>query len=202
MGQEVSFIGIIDGWAPDYIRRRGDAWLKAADFASRCKRAYLLIRAGRKSVKSLMIKPFTVMMKLLKWFRRAPPADINPVSSDPELEAIAQFDRDMWGYLWRLQGAYEPKAFHGRVHSFVSQYRPTGWLADPSLGWGRLATEGVEVVTYEGEHRSIFDEPGAGPAAAIIAAGLEARSARIPSKTLSGSATVRPNGQFTPTDPS
>jgi amino acid adenylation domain-containing protein len=202
MGHEVSFVGIIDGWAPDYIRRRGDAWLKAADFASRCKRAYLLIRAGRKSVKSLMIKPFTVMMKPLKWFRRAPPADINPVSSDPELEAIGQFDRDMWGYLWRLQGAYEPKAFHGRVHSFVSQYRPTGWLADPSLGWGRLATEGVEVVTYEGEHRSIFDEPGAGPAAAIIAAGLEARSARTPSKTLSGSATVRPNGQFTPTDPS
>jgi len=141
-------------------------------------------------------------MKPLKWFRRAPPADINPVSSDPELEAIGQFDRDMWGYLWRLQGAYEPKAFHGRVHSFVSQYRPTGWLADPSLGWGRLATEGVEVVTYEGEHRSIFDEPGAGPAAAIIAAGLEARSARTPAKALSGSATVRPNGQFTPTDPS
>jgi amino acid adenylation domain-containing protein len=202
MGHEVSFIGILDGWAPDYIRRRGgDAWLKAADFASRCKRAYVQICDGRKSVKSLMIKPFTLMMKPLKWFRRAPPANINPVPSDPELEAIAKFERDMWGYLWRLQGAYEPKAFHGRVHSFVSQYRPTGWLADSSLGWGRLATEGVEVVTYEGEHRSIFDEPGAGPAAVIIAAGLEARSARTPSKALSGSATVGPNGQFTPTDP-
>ena len=23
MGHEVSFIGIIDGWAPDYVRRRG-----------------------------------------------------------------------------------------------------------------------------------------------------------------------------------
>jgi glycosyltransferase involved in cell wall biosynthesis len=87
------------------------------------------------------------------------------------------------------------------VHSFVSQYRPTGWLADSSLGWGRLATEGVEVVTFEGEHRALFDEPGAGPAAASIAAGLEARSARTPTKALSGSATVRPTGQFTPTDP-
>jgi amino acid adenylation domain-containing protein len=190
MGHEVSFIGILDGWAPDYIRRRGgDAWLKAADFASRCKRAYLHLRDGRKSVRSLMVKPFTLMMKPLEWFRRAPSADINPVPSDPELEAIAQFDRDLWAYLWRLQGAYEPKVFPGRVHSFVSQYRPTGWLADSSLGWGRLATEGVEVVPYEGEHRAIFDEPGVGPAAAIIAAGLEARSARIPSKALSGSPT-------------
>ena len=93
-----------------------------------------------------------LMMKLLKWFSRAPPADINPVSSDPELEKLAQFDTDMWGYLWRLQAAYEPKALHARVHSFVSRYRPTGWLADSSLGWGRLATEGAEVVTYEEGH--------------------------------------------------
>jgi amino acid adenylation domain-containing protein len=202
MGQEVSFVGIIDGWAPDYVRRRGgDAWLKAADFASRCKRAYMQTRAGRKSVRSWMIKPFTLMMKPFKWFRRAPPAGISPVASDPELEVIVQFARETGEYLWSLQGAYEPKAFPGRVHSFVSQYRPTGWLADSSLGWGRLATEGVEVVTYEGDHRAIFDEPGAGQAAAIIAAGLEAWSARTPSKALSRSATVPPNGQFTPTDP-
>jgi amino acid adenylation domain-containing protein len=198
MGHEVSFIGIIDGWAPDYVRRRGGAWLKAADFATHCKRAYAEIRAGRRSVKSLIVKS---LIKPFTWLRRAPRADANPVSSDPELEMIAQFDGEMWRYLWRLQDAYEPKLFHGRVHIFVSQYRPTGWLADSSLGWGRLATEGVEVVTYEGDHWSLFDEPGAGQAAAIIAAGLEARSARTPSTAPSGSASVRPNGQFTPADP-
>jgi glycosyltransferase involved in cell wall biosynthesis/thioesterase domain-containing protein/acyl carrier protein len=202
MGHEVSFVGIIDGWAPDYVRRRGGkAWLKATDYASQKKRTYLEIRAGRKSLKSLMIKRFALMMNPLKWFRRAPSADINPVSSDPELEAIVQSGREMWAYLWSLQAPYKPKAFHGRAHIFVCEDRPTGWLADSSLGWSRLATEGVEVLTFEGEHWSIFDEPGAGPAAAIIAAGLEARSARTPSKALSGSATVRPNRQFTPTDP-
>jgi len=202
MGHEVSFVGIIDGWAPDYVRRRGGkAWLKATDFASQKKRTYMEIRAGRKSLKRLMIKRFVLMMQPHKWFRRAPSADINPVSSDPELEAIVQYGRDLWAYLWRLQEAYKPKAFHGRAHIFVCEDRPTGWLADSSLGWSRLATEGVEVLTFAGEHWSIFDEPGAGQAAAIIAAGLEARSARAPSKALSGSATVRPNGQFTPTDP-
>jgi glycosyltransferase involved in cell wall biosynthesis len=107
----------------------------------------------------------------------------------------------MWEYLWRLQGAYKPKAFHGRAHIFVCEDRPTGWLADSSLGWSRLATEGVEVAAFKGEHWSIFDEPGAGQAAAIIAAGLKARSARSPLKALSGSATVRPNGKATPTNP-
>jgi amino acid adenylation domain-containing protein len=194
MGHEVSFVGILDGWAPDYIRRRGKAWSKAADFSFRCKRAYIEVRAGRRSVKSLMMKLFT-------WLRLAPRADANSVSSDPELEVLAQFDRDMWAYLWRLQAAYEPKALHGRVHSFVSRYRPTGWLVDSSMGWGRLATEGTEAVPFEGDHWQIFDEPCAGQVAASIATGLEARSARTPSKALSGSATVRANGQFMPTDP-
>jgi amino acid adenylation domain-containing protein len=202
MGHEVSFIGIIDGWAPDYVRRRGgDAWLKATDFASFCKRVYAKIRSGQKSVKSLVIEPITLLMKHLKRLRHAPSADTNLVSFGPEMEMIEQFEREMWEYLSRLQSAYKPKPFHGRVHSFVSQDRPTGWLADSSLGWGRLATEGAEVVTYQGGHWSLFEEPAAGQAAGIITAALETWSARAPSKAPSGSATVRPNGQFTSADP-
>jgi glycosyltransferase involved in cell wall biosynthesis/thioesterase domain-containing protein len=180
MGHDVSFVGIIDGWSPDYIRQRSVAWLKAVDFVTRCKRAYAEIRAGR----AMMLKPFI-------WFRRTPRADANPVSSDTELERIEQLNLEMW----KLQGAYQPKPFHGRVHIFVSQFRPTGWLADPGLGWGRLATEGVEAVTLKGDHCSIFDGPGAARAAAIITAGLEAHSARNRSKAPSSFVTNHPNGQ-------
>ena len=187
MGHEISFVGIIDGWAPDYIRRRGAAWLKAVDFATRCKRAYAEIRAGR----AMTMRPFV-------WFRHAPRADASPISSDPELRMIEQLNFEMLLHLWRLQGAYEPKPFHGLVHVFVSQFRPTEWLADPSLGWAPLATEGVETVSLKGDHWSIFVEPSAGQAAATISAGLENHSARSRSKAPSGSATVPPNGQPTP----
>ena len=196
MGHEVSFTGIIDGWAPDYVRRRGETWLKAADFARRCKRAYAEMRAGERTVKSLMK---SLMMKPFTCLRRAPRADANPVSSDPELEMIKQFNWEMWKYLWRLQRAYEPKPFHGRLHVFVSQFRPTGWLANSSLGWARLARQGAEAVIFAGDHHSIFDEPGAGQAAATIAAALEAPSARNLSRA--PSASVRPSGQFPPTNP-
>jgi len=185
MGHEVSFTGIIDIWAPDYIRRRGAAWLKTAEFAIRCKRAYAEMRGGRRSVKN---------------FWRAPRADASP-TSDPELERIEQFNLEMFRYLWRLQGTYEPKSLPGRVHIFVSEYRPTGWLVDSSLGWAQLATEGAEVVPFEGDHWSIFFEPCAGKAAATIAAALEAPSARNPWKVPSGLATVRTNGQFPLADP-
>jgi amino acid adenylation domain-containing protein len=194
MGHEVSFTGIIDGWAPDYIRRRGEAWLKAADFYSRCKRIYTEIRAGQRSVNSLM-------MKVVKCFRRAARGDATPVSSDPELERIEQSNGEMFRYLWRLQGAYEPTHFHGRVHVFVSRFRPTGWLGDSSLGWGRLARQGAEAVTVEGDHSSVFDELGAGQVAAVITAALEAPSARNRVKAPSSQATVRPNDQFPPADP-
>ena len=52
MGHEVSFIGIIDGWAPDYVRRRGAAWLKAADFVT--STSVPMQKYARRSVKSLM----------------------------------------------------------------------------------------------------------------------------------------------------
>jgi glycosyltransferase involved in cell wall biosynthesis len=122
-------------------------------------------------------------------------------SRDPELKMIKQFDAVKWWYLWGLQGAYEPKPFHGRLHIFVNQFRPTGLLADPSLGWAPLARKGAEAVTLEGHHESLFDEPSASQAAATIAAALEAWSARDPSKAASGASTVRPNGQFPPADP-
>ena len=191
MGHEVSFTGIIDTWTPDYVRRWGGAWLKAADFVSRCKRAYAEVRAKRRSVQSLMMETFTR-------FRLAPRTDANPPSSDPETKII----QEMLRYLWGLQGLYKPKPFQGQVHVFANQYRrPTGWLADPSLGWARLAKRGVEVITFEGHHGAIFDEPSAGQAAAIIAAALEAPSAHNPSKAPSSTATVSPDGQYSPVDP-
>ena len=61
-------------------------------------------------------------------------------------------------------------------------------------GWGGLAREGVEAVAFEGAHCSMFDEPLAGKAAATIAAGLEAPSARNLSKAAPSS--ERPNVQL------
>jgi len=141
------------------------------------------------------------MMESFARFRRVPRADTNAISSDPELKMIEHLNWEMFRYLWRLQGTYQPKPFHGRVHVFVNQYRPRGWLGDPNLGWGRLATEGVEAVTFKGEHRAFFDEPGAAQAAALIAAGLQPLSASNFSKPPSASATVGPNGQSTPAAP-
>jgi amino acid adenylation domain-containing protein len=186
MGHAISYIGIIDALAPDYVRRRGSAWLKAADFAVLCKRACAELRVA--PWKSLMMKLFTSP-------RRVPRADAGPV------ERVTQLDREMWKYLWRLQDAYEPKPFYGRVHIFVSEFRPTGWLADSSLGWRRLATEGAEEIPFKGHHGEIFHEPGAAHAAAAIAAALEAPSARELPMAPSGQATVRPNGQMPPADP-
>jgi amino acid adenylation domain-containing protein len=194
MGHEVSFVGIIDGWAPDYVRRRGAAWLKTVELIALCKRAYTEIRTGRRGVTSLVTEA-------LARLRRVPRADVNAISADPELKMIEHLNWEAFRYLWKLQGTYEPKPFHGRLHVFVSEYRPTGWLADPGLGWGRLTTKGVEAATFEGEHRAFFDEPGAAHAAALIAAGLQPPSARNALKAPSASAAVRPNGQSTPANP-
>jgi amino acid adenylation domain-containing protein len=193
MGHKVSFIGIVDGWAPDYIRRRGKSWLKACEYAFRWKRDYADWRAGRRSVTSL-IKP-------LRWLRRAPRADANPVASDPVLAMIKNFSEEMYAYLWRLQSTYVAKTIPARIHIFVSQYRPTGWLANSSLGWDRLAREGAVAATFEGDHWSFFNEPGAGQSAAHIAAALTSAVTRAPSKAPSDPATARTDWDRPPPDP-
>lgn len=189
MGHEVSFTGIIDAWAPDYVQKLGGVWLRAADFVSRCKRAYAEIRAKKWSVKSLTIE-------ILTRFGVAPRA-----GDDPSLDAERKLIEEDLAYLWGLQGVYAPKPYQGQVHVFVNRYRPVEWLADPSLGWARVARGGAEAITFEGHHGAIFEEPGAGQAAEIIAAALEVPFARNPSKTRSDTATISPNGQFSSVDP-
>ncbi len=193
MGQEVSFTGIIDARAPDYIRRRGAAWVKAADYATRYNQNYAEMRAGRQNVLEFlrqigMTKPLT---RLYHALHTSP----QPVSYDPELQTIEQHNNEMIAYLWGLQGIYEPKLFPGRLHVFISQFEATGWLVDSSLGWGRLASEGAEAVTVTGNHKTIFKDPGASQIAAAIAAAVEPQAARNPSKAPSRQAAVRANSE-------
>ncbi len=198
MGQEVSFIGVIDGLAPDYIRRRGALWLKAADFAVLCNTLYADIRAGKRNLRRGLK---TRLTKLSRWFLRAPGAGGSPVSSTPEMVMIEQVNLEMLDYLWKLQGAYEPKPFPGKVHSFVSECHPTGWLVDTALGWGGLGTEGAEAVTVRGNHVSMLLEPGASQIAGSIAAALEAPAVREHAMDPSSPAKVRINVQVPAVDP-
>jgi len=50
---------------------------------------------------------------------------------------------------------YEPATYHGKVTLFRAKRQPPESTGDPLMGWGGLATGGVEVRHIEGDHWSI-----------------------------------------------
>jgi hypothetical protein len=74
---------------------------------------------------------------------------------------LEQYDKWLLEYLKSTTNRYEPKRYSGRVTLFRSTQEPTGWLFDPLAGWGRYAPGEVELVMVEGNHFTMFQDPGA-----------------------------------------
>ena len=75
---------------------------------------------------------------------------------------MAPQDYDQWllQYLRSRTDRYEPQPYRGRITLFRSTHEPTGWWFDPLAGWGRYASEGVELVIVPGNHFTMFQDPG------------------------------------------
>ena len=72
-----------------------------------------------------------------------------------------QYDQWLLEYLKSTTARYEPKAYSGRITLFRSTHEPTGWMFDPLAGWGRYAQGGIELAMVEGNHFTMFQDPGA-----------------------------------------
>jgi thioesterase domain-containing protein len=66
--------------------------------------------------------------------------------------------RKAYGAALRAREAYSPAPYPGRITLFRAQRQPRG-VTDPYLGWGSVASGGVEVVEVPGTHVSIMSEP-------------------------------------------
>ena len=70
---------------------------------------------------------------------------------------------------WQALTGYLPRSYPGRITLFRARKQPL-LCADPTLGWGELAEEGVAVNVIPGAHEKMLDEPNVH----ILAAELKA----------------------------
>ncbi|GAC1631259.1 MAG: hypothetical protein NVS9B10_24510 [Nevskia sp.] len=71
-----------------------------------------------------------------------------------------------------MTSRYEPRVFRGGITLFRSHAEPTGWWFDPQAGWGPFAARGVDLHMVDGDHFTMFRDPGvAQMAERIIALG-------------------------------
>jgi amino acid adenylation domain-containing protein len=77
---------------------------------------------------------------------------------------------------------FVPKPYHGRAVVFVATQRAVEPYRDKYLGWGPIVRGGIQAIPVDGDHDSIFEDPGVKPMAeranaVLLEAQAEARAA-------------------------
>jgi thioesterase domain-containing protein len=174
--QEVSRLFLIDSWLPGYYQRLPKLRGMVATYSLRVQLVIADWRRVLSSEKSLwaFITQRTMFKRLLRIF--APPGRQRDAAQTPEPAGPETYDQWLLAYLQRVTGRYAPKPYAGAVTLLRSRLEPTGWLFQQDAGWGAFATSGVDVRFVDGDHFTMFHEPGASQLAAEVAAALDSKS--------------------------
>jgi thioesterase domain-containing protein len=169
-GEQITNLYLMDSWLPRYIARQPLFRRFISDYTLRWGliiadwRAY---RSGRQPLSAFLNNRNGVKTLRQLWnkFRNAPPEEAAPAADE-----ISRRDYDLWllHYLQSITSKYEPRPIAGKLTLFRSRQEPTGLLFDPLAGWGSYAKGGVELHMVDGDHFTMFQNPGAQQMAKLI----------------------------------
>jgi non-ribosomal peptide synthetase component F/thioesterase domain-containing protein len=171
--QVVSQLFLIDSWVPGYFQRLPKIRGLVASYSLRA--ALIFADWRRVWMKEISLGAFieqrTITQKLKRWFGRS--AADNGSDSREGQATLETYDQWLLAYLQRLTRKYVPKPYQGAVTLLRSRLEPTGWFFQVDAGWGAFVPAGINVQFVDGNHFTMFQEPGSGQMAAHVAAVLE-----------------------------
>ena len=170
--QEISHLFLIDSWVPGYFRRLP----KLRGFlAVYSLRAQLIVADWRRVLASeKSIGAFISQRTLFKRLKRLFTGNAGePGALDHEPRATPEtYDQWLLAYLQRVTDGYTPKPYDGSVTLLRSRLEPTGWFFQEDAGWGEFTRSGVDVQFVDGNHFTMFQDPGSHQMAVHVAAAL------------------------------
>jgi non-ribosomal peptide synthetase component F/thioesterase domain-containing protein len=180
--QEVSRLFLIDSWLPNYFESL-PAWRRiVGEWTMRAQLVMADLRRVLSSDKSLweFVTRRTLFMRLQRLFTGRGGNRPAVVESD-EQATPETYDQWLLAYLQLVTNRYTPKSYDGAVTLLRSRLEPTGWFFQEDAGWGAFVKPGIDVRFVDGDHFTMFQEPGCSQMAAHIAADLTP-GAQIPAK--------------------
>ncbi|MBV8805619.1 MAG: AMP-binding protein, partial [Sinobacteraceae bacterium] len=156
--QRVSNVFLIDSWAPGYFARLPLLRRLIGTYSLRwqlTRADWRRVRSGQQTFGQFIDQRVSVQ-KLLRLFGLKAASQPAQVTAGPE-----QYDKWLLDYLQSTTNRYLPKRYSGRITLFRSTQEPTGWMFDPLAGWGEYAQGGVDLAMVEGNHFTMFQDPGA-----------------------------------------
>jgi len=161
MGESVTQVAIIDAYAPGYLRRL--SWPRRL-LAQASHRLQLIgldvgeLFGGQRSWREFLAnRGFT---KRLRAFAEGLGQDRDLASR--RRRSPEDYDRWLLELLRNAVASYEPQQpYDGRVQLFRSRRQPAGLFLPFDMGWSAFAAGGVETTVIDGDHFSMFQDPGA-----------------------------------------
>jgi non-ribosomal peptide synthetase component F/thioesterase domain-containing protein/acyl carrier protein len=167
-GERVSNVFLIDSWVPGYFARLPLLRRLIGGYTLRWQLAradWRRFKSGQQTFAQFIDQRPSVQHV------RAVLARLSGRKNDRqavEAGGPEQYDKWLLEYLKSTTARYEPQPYSGRITLFRSTQEPTGWMFDPLAGWGRYAS-GVELAMVQGNHFTMFQDPGATQMAASMA---------------------------------
>jgi thioesterase domain-containing protein len=172
--QAVSHVFLIDSWVPRYFERLPALRGFVGDYSLRWQfvaddwRKY---RRGKQSL-SEFFENRVLVKNLRRWLNRS--REVPVAASQSDASNLETYDAWLLGYLQKLTRVYEPKKVSTRLTIIRSTKEPTGWFFKEDAGWRDFSAQPADVVYVEGNHFTMFAEPGVVQLAAHIGAAIAA----------------------------
>lgn len=167
--QEVLQLYLMDSWVPNYLKRLPTLRSRIGDYSLRW--AFIAADWRRVQARQLGFSAFLDNRALVKKLREIFGRRKATAAGDTEVATgqATPEDYDQWllGYLQEVTARYEPRHFRGRITLFRSRREPTGWWFDPLAGWGPFA-DSIDLHLVDGDHFTMFQEPGVSQMAQMI----------------------------------
>ena len=175
-GDEVAHLFLIDSWVPRYFSRQpplrgwiGDCTLRAQLILAEWRR----VVAGELSLREFLSNRMIIKdwRRLIGGFDRN--RQFNDVSPVADYATLETYDQWLLGYLQKVTERYEPRRYPVKVTLLRSRDEPTGWFFKPDAGWAAFSSERVEVAFVDGNHFTMFKNPGVAEMARHIALAMQ-----------------------------
>ncbi len=178
--EEVSHLFLMDSWVPRYIARL--PWLRRVIAEYSLRLQFILtdwtrVLTGRQSVWNFL-KNRQLVIKMQESMNATDPRPADTEPAPTQYANIEDYDQWLLHYLERTTAKYEPKVYSRRITLFRSRREPTGLWFDPLAGWGQFTSAGVDMHMLDGNHFTMFQEPGVTKMAADIETKINAADAR------------------------
>jgi thioesterase domain-containing protein len=177
LGETVEMLMLVDAWAPGYWRdmpARRKFFSKANYYWARFQLHRQTLATLSSSERSAFFRErarlfrasITRQMGSISFLRR----DSEPLGAEDEMTLVDQVQ-----YAASLK--YHAHPWSGKALLFRSAEQPRGKFLPEDMGWGQMLTEKPELTNLPGDHRRIFEDPGAQVIAAAVQTFLSGKPA-------------------------